>query len=86
MTNRKRLVWKTIMLVDRMDYRNMESAWGSSHGSFGKNKVMNFDGVAGIETNISLSGLRTLARHAGVRIDWKNGILWDSKPLSEIEE
>jgi hypothetical protein len=77
----KRMIWKTISFRSYDDYRRIQSAWSSSQKAFGKNKVMNFDGRSEIETNISISGLRELFRHADVGIDWRNGILWDTKPL-----
>lgn len=84
MSKRKRLVWKTISFTSIDDWRRIQSAWDSSREAFGKNKVMNFDIFGTIETNISLSGLRTLFRHAWIRkFDWNNGILFDSMPLSE---
>src|SRR3990167_8186924 len=81
----KRHLWKTICFTAHKDYYNMQAAWGSSSGAFGKNKVMNFGGSGNcsIETNISLRGLRDLARHAGVKIDWNNGILWDEMTAEE---
>ena len=79
----KRLVWKSISFTDPNDRGRMESAWASSREAFGRNKVMNFDYTDGLETNISLANLRRLASHAGVKIDWKNGIVFDSLPLAE---
>lgn len=83
---RKRLLWKTISLTSHDDYRRVRSAWGSSSQAFGKNKVMNFDGVSSLETNIPLSGLKTLFSHAGVEINWSQDVLWDSKPLTDDDD
>jgi hypothetical protein len=86
----KRLVWKTFS-VSLDDVRHLRSAWASSKAAFGKGKVMHFgpSGASGeVETNISISGLRTLLRHAGARIigGFDNGIVWDDKPLDERDD
>ena len=89
MAKEKRLLWKTFS-VSLDDIRHLRSAWASSREAFGKNKVMNFgpSGASGeVETNISISGLRTLLSHAGVRIigGFRNGIVWDSKSIDESD-
>lgn len=81
----KRLVWKTFSLTSSDAMRRLKSAWASSNKAFGKNKVMNFGATTDVETNIPISGLRDLLRHADVKIPggFNNGIIWDSKSIDD---
>lgn len=82
----KRLIWKTFSIARRDDLRRLQSAWASSSQAFGKGRVLTFG--ADIETNLPIRDLRTLLRHAGVRIPGglTNGIIWDTMSLDERAE
>lgn len=87
-SKRKRLVWKTFSLISYDAIRRLRSAWGSSKSAFGKNRVMNFGATTDVETNLPIRDLRTLLRHADVRIPggFANGIVWDSKPVEDEDD
>jgi hypothetical protein len=80
----KRLFWKTFHLTSRDAMRRLQSAWASSCKAFGEGRVMTF-GSGEVETNLPIRDLRTLLRHADVRIPggFANGIVWDTKSLDE---
>jgi hypothetical protein len=66
MTSQRRL-WKRFYFLSRDDARHIESAWASSYGAFGPNKVVRcIDGMGEIETNLSERDFRMLCRHADV--------------------
>jgi hypothetical protein len=83
--SRKRLTWKTFSLTDYDAMRRLKGAWGSSSQAFGKGRVVTFGATSDVETNLPLRDLRTLLRHASVRIPggFDNGIVWDSMSLDE---
>lgn len=82
----KRMIWKTVNVGSSDLYRRIQGAWGSSQRAFGKNRIINFDGMTTIETNLPIKDLRALFRHAGVKINWSQEVLWDDKPVSDDDD
>lgn len=78
----RRWLWKTIHFRNPNDFYSLQSAWGSSWAAFGAGKVMEFAGghILEVETNLSKRDLAALARHAGVSIPWRNGVVYDDRP------
>lgn len=84
-----RYTWKTIRLLNSWEILAIEGAYLSSKNALGKSKVFNITKSGGggeIETNVTWANIKLLFSHAGVRIPWRNGVLYDTKPSWEVEE